>query len=48
MKKAHTQARIVPVRVRDEDYRRYKAAAKKHGHTVSEWIRSTLNATVGA
>jgi hypothetical protein len=35
---------IVPVRFNAEDLKRITAAAKSSKKTVSEWIRSTLNA----
>ena len=35
----------MPVRFRPEDLKRIVAAAKAKNQTVSEWIRSALNAT---
>ena len=45
--KGHAKARIVPVRFKADDLRRISAAAKAKDQTVSEWIRSTLNAAIG-
>jgi len=39
---------IMPVRFKAEDRKRIEAAAKASNKTVSEWIRSTLLATIGA
>jgi len=36
--------RIVPVRFNADDLKRIAAAAKAEKMTISEWIRSTLNA----
>lgn len=46
--RAQAMARIVPVRFNPEDLRRITAAARANKQSVSEWIRSTLNATVQA
>jgi len=46
MLKAHTKARIVPVRFKTDDLRRIAAAAKASKQNISEWIRSTLDAAV--
>lgn len=40
------KARIVPVRFKAEDLKPMEAAAKASKQTLSEWIRSTLNAAV--
>ena len=37
---------IVPVRFSVQDYGRIYSAAAAEGKTVSEWIRSTLNANL--
>jgi predicted HicB family RNase H-like nuclease len=44
--KLHNLAKsnIVPVRFSAEDRSKVEAAAKASGMTLSEWIRSTLNA----
>jgi len=42
--KADAKARIVPVRVNPVTLKRITAAARAKNQTVSEWIRSTLNA----
>ncbi len=46
MAKGESKARIVPVRFKGDDLKRITAAAKAVNQTVSEWIRSTLNAAV--
>ncbi len=38
--------KIVPVRFRAEDLRAIEAAAKAKNQTVSEWVRSTIHATL--
>ena len=38
--------RIVPVRFNGDDLKRITAAAKSSKQTISEWIRSTLNAAI--
>ena len=44
--KGEAKGRIVPVRFTGDDLRRIAAAAKASKQSVSEWIRSTLNAAV--
>ena len=44
--KGEAKGRIVPVRFRPEDIKAIEAAAKASNQTVSEWIRSTIHATV--
>ena len=44
--KNHAKARIVAVRFNPDKYRQITAAARDGGQTVSEWIRSTLNAAI--
>ena len=46
--KGEAKGRIVPVRFAPEDIRAVEAAAKANKQTVSEWIRSTLNAAIHA
>lgn len=46
--KAEAKGTIVPVRFNPEDRKRVETAAKASNKTVSEWIRSTLLATIGA
>jgi predicted HicB family RNase H-like nuclease len=46
MPKNHAKAHIVPVRFDSELLKRVTAAAKASDQSVSEWIRSTLNATI--
>jgi uncharacterized protein (DUF1778 family) len=48
--KLHEQAKssIVPVRFSAEDRKRVEAAAAAKGTTVSDWIRTTLNAALEA
>jgi hypothetical protein len=42
--KGDAKGRIVPVRFNADDMKRIAASAKASKMTVSEWIRSTLNA----
>jgi hypothetical protein len=42
--KGDAKGRIVPVRFNADDLKRIAAKAKAHDMTISEWIRSTLNA----
>jgi hypothetical protein len=44
--KGQAKGRIVPVRFAPEDIRAVEAAARASNQTVSEWIRSTLNAAI--
>ena len=44
--KGQAKGRIVPVRFAPEDIRAVETAAKEQNLTVSEWIRSTLNAAI--
>ena len=44
--KGKTKGRIVNVRFTNEDLRAIEAKAKSHGQTISEWIRSTVNAAI--
>ena len=44
MAKGHAKARIVPVRFASDSMKQIAAAAKASNQTVSEWIRSTLDA----
>jgi hypothetical protein len=46
--KGEAKGRIVPIRFNANDIKRVEAAAKASKKTVSEWIRSTLNATIEA
>jgi len=46
--KGEAKGRIVPVRFDPETIKRIMAAAKASDQTVSEWIRSTLNAATQA
>ena len=46
MLKAHTKARIVPVRFKADDLKRMAAAAKGSKQSLSGWIRSTLDAAI--
>jgi hypothetical protein len=45
--KGAAKGSIVPVRFSPEDRKRVEAAAKASKKTVSEWVRSTLLATIG-
>ena len=44
--KGHAKARIVPVRFNVDDLKVSEAAAKSKKQTLSEWIRSRLNAEI--
>jgi hypothetical protein len=44
MAKGHAKARIVPVRFDPDLLKRVTTAAKTQKQTVSEWIRSTVDA----
>jgi hypothetical protein len=44
--KGDAKARIVPVRFDPDTLKRITASAKASNQTVSEWIRSTLNAAI--
>jgi hypothetical protein len=44
--KGQAKGKIVPVRFAPEDIRAVEEAAKASKQTVSEWIRSTLNAAI--
>ena len=44
--KGEAKGRIVPVRFTGDDLKRIEAAAKANHQTISEWVRSTLNAAI--
>ena len=44
--RGEAKGRIVPVRFANGDWKAIEATAKASGQTVSEWIRSTLNAAI--
>ena len=44
--KGEAKGRIVPVRFKPEDLKAIEAAAKANNQTVSEWVRSTIHATI--
>jgi hypothetical protein len=46
MAKGEAKGKIVPVRFTNEALKAIGAKAKSDGKTVSEWIRSTVNAAV--
>lgn len=46
--KHETKGRIVPVRFTAEDIKRIEAVAKSNQQSVSEWIRGTIHAELGA
>lgn len=48
MPKGQAKGRIVPVRFDPEAIKAVETAAKAKGQTVSEWIRSTLEAAIDA
>ena len=45
--KGEAKARIVQVRLNGEAVKRVNAAAKAQKQTLSDWIRSTLDAAIG-
>ena len=44
--KGEAKGRIVPVRFTAEDLKAMEAAAKASDKSLSEWIRSTIHATI--
>ena len=46
MPKGQAKGRIVPVRFANGDIKAIEAAARANNQTISEWIRSTLNAEI--
>jgi len=48
MPKGHAKASIVPVRFSPDDRKRVEKAAKASNQSVSQWIRSTLEANLNA
>ena len=44
--KGEAKGRIVPIRFRHEDLKAIEAAARAADQTVSEWVRSTIYATL--
>ena len=44
--KGEAKGSIVPVRFSSEDRKKVEAAAKAKGQTISQWIRSTLEAAL--
>ena len=48
MAKGHAKVRIVPVRFNADALKRITVAAKANNQTISEWIRSTLNAATAS
>jgi predicted HicB family RNase H-like nuclease len=46
--KGDAKAKIVPVRFKPEEYKAITRAAKTSKLSLSEWIRGTLNANLGA
>lgn len=44
--KGQAKSRILPVRYTEEAIRAMESAAKAKGQTLSEWIRSTLDAAL--
>ena len=45
--KGHAKGRVLAMRLTDEEIKNFTAAAKAKKQTVSEWMRSTLNAEIG-
>jgi predicted HicB family RNase H-like nuclease len=48
MPKGQAKGRIVPVRFDSEAIKAVEMAAKAKGQTVSQWIRSTVEAAIHA
>jgi hypothetical protein len=46
--KGEAKGKIVPIRFNSDDLKKVSAAAKANRQTVSEWVRSTLNARLEA
>lgn len=44
--KGEAKGRIVPVRFKVDDLKAIEAAARAKNQTVSEWVRSTIHATL--
>jgi len=44
--KGEAKGRIVPIRFRNEDLKAMEAAARAADQTISEWVRSTIHATL--
>ena len=44
--KGEAKGRIVPVRFTADDLKAMAAAAKANDQTVSQWVRSTIHATL--
>ena len=44
--KGEAKGRIVPVRFTADDLKAMEAAAKANNKSLSEWIRSTIHATI--
>jgi len=40
--KGHAKGKIMPVRVKDEEFKAFSKAAKTSKQTLSQWIRDTL------
>jgi hypothetical protein len=46
MAKGEAKGKIVPIRFNAEDLKKVTAAARAKDQTVSEWVRSTLHASL--
>jgi hypothetical protein len=46
--KGEAKGRIVPIRFNVADLKRIESAAKASQKTVSEWVRGTITAAIGA
>jgi hypothetical protein len=46
MAKGEAKGKIVPIRFNAEDLKKVTAAARSKDQTVSEWVRSTLYASL--
>lgn len=44
--KGEAKGRIVPIRFSPQDIKRIEVAARASQKTVSEWVRSTINAAM--
>jgi hypothetical protein len=46
--KGETKGKIVPIRFAPEDLEKVQKAAESKNQTISQWVRSTLIAALGA
>lgn len=46
MAKEHVHSNMVPIRLKNEDYKLFQQAAKANKQTLSEWIRAVLRNSI--